>query len=109
MNRWIIAVSTVGALGLSASSARAEVPEKWTKYCTKCHGDDGHGKTKMGEKLKVGDMTTADWQDKKKDDQMKARIRNGNPEVKQPGFAADKLTDGEVDTLVKFIRTLRQK
>lgn len=99
--------AVVVALGLSLR-AEAAPPEKWGRYCTKCHGDDGKGKTKMGEKLKVQDMTTADWQGKHKDAEMKKRIREGNPEVKQPGFGADKLTDAEIDDLVNFIRSLKQ-
>ncbi|MEK6608834.1 MAG: cytochrome c [Myxococcota bacterium] len=101
-------VVVMAAFGL-AGRAESAPPEKWTKYCVKCHGEDGKGKTKMGEKLKVGDMTTAEWQGKRKDAEMKKRIREGNPEVKQPPFGIDKLTDGEVDELVKFIRSLGGK
>jgi len=103
----ILSAALLGST-LVASSARATPPEKWTKYCAKCHGDDGVGKTKMGEKLKVGDMTTADWQAKRKDGEMKKVVRAGNPKVKQPAFGPDKLTDAEIEELVKYIRSLKK-
>jgi mono/diheme cytochrome c family protein len=102
-------MATAVLLGCTlAWTASAAPPDKW-KACAKCHGDDGKGKTKMGEKLKVGDMTTAEWQDKHKDAEMKKVTREGNPKVKMPASGPDKLTDAEIDELIKFIRTLRAK
>ena len=105
---WILATALLGS-ALAASPARAAPPGKWTKYCAKCHGDDGKGKTKMGEKLKVGDMTTAEWQGKRKDAQMKKTTRAGDPKVKMPASGPDKLTDAEIEELVKYIRGLATK
>jgi mono/diheme cytochrome c family protein len=96
------------ALGF-AGVAGAAPPEKWGKLCATCHGDDGKGKTKMGEKLKIGDMTTADWQASKKDADMKRYVRDGNPKVKKPGQTIDKLSDAELDEMVKFVRSLKAK
>lgn len=90
------------------SIAVADPPGGWTKYCTKCHGDDGKGKTKMGERLKVSDVTTAEWQDKRKDADIKKSVREGNAEKKQPAFGTDKLSDSELDEVVKFMRSLRK-
>jgi mono/diheme cytochrome c family protein len=94
---------------LAAPSALAAPPEKWAKTCAKCHGDDGAGKTKMGEKLKVGDRTSAEWQAKHKDGEMKKVVRNGNPKVKKPATGVDKLTDAELDEMIKFVRSLAKK
>lgn len=91
-----------------SAPASAEPPAKWTQYCKKCHGDDGKGATKMGEKLKVTDMTTAEWHSKRKDPEIKKSIRDGNAKVKQPAYAADKISDAELDELVKFIRSLKK-
>jgi mono/diheme cytochrome c family protein len=104
--KWnLIAVAAL--LGTTLTFRANAAPDKW-KNCAKCHGDDGKGKTKMGEKLKVGDMTTAEWQDKHKDADMKKVVRAGDPKVKMPASGTDKLSDAEIDELVKYIRTLKK-
>jgi hypothetical protein len=39
-----VALLVVGAVSVRAADAKAT----WEKDCTKCHGPDGKGKTKMG-------------------------------------------------------------
>ena len=98
------------AFGISmAGHAFAQAPEKWGKLCAKCHGEDGKGKTKMGEKLKIGDMTSAAWQADKTDADMKKYVRDGNPAKKKPATSVDKLTDAELDGMVKYVRSLKGK
>jgi cytochrome c553 len=44
----------VAAVALSLSSTRAaDVKELYEKNCTKCHGADGKGETKMGKKYQA--------------------------------------------------------
>ena len=42
--------------------------------CASCHGEDGKGHTKEGEKMKIGDMTSADWQKKVSDEDAWAHL-----------------------------------
>ena len=105
---------TIGSLAIAlltgmAAPAFAQAPEKWGKLCAKCHGEDGKGKTKMGEKLKIGDMTSSAWQAERKDADMKKTIREGSPAKKKPATPADKLTDPELEAMVKFVRSLKGK
>ena len=99
-------ISLLVVLGL-AGPAFAE-PAKWSKLCGNCHGKDGTGKTKMGEKLKIGDMTDAAWHKGKSDADMKSAVRNGNAKVKKPAISADKLTDGELDEMIGFVKSLKK-
>lgn len=92
---------------LLAAPAAAEAPKKWGRLCASCHGADGAGKTKMGEKLKVGDMTAPAWQKERTDDGMKKAVRDGLPDKKKPAIAVAKLTDPELDEMIKFVRTLK--
>ena len=62
----------------------------------------------MGEKLKVTDITTGEWQGKLSDSAMRNAIRKGNAEKKQPAFAPDKLDDQALRDVVAYIRTLRR-
>ena len=51
----------MGCLLLPSASA-ADVKENWEKVCAKCHGPDGKGDTKMGQKLAIKDLTDAKLQ-----------------------------------------------
>ena len=104
----LLVIGSLLFFALSAAPASAAPPEKWGKYCAKCHGDDGKGQTKMGKVLKISDMTAAKWQSKHKDADLKKVTREGNKKIKMPAFGPNKLTDAELDAIVKYIRSLKK-
>jgi len=53
----IIVLLTVCAFAAGYSAMAADGAEVYAKNCSKCHGDDGKGKTKMGEKLGCKDYS----------------------------------------------------
>lgn len=53
-----IVAAAVAVLMVSGTVAMAaDAGALWDKNCASCHGKDGKGKTKTGEKLKVRDLT----------------------------------------------------
>ncbi|MEI6780081.1 MAG: cytochrome c [Verrucomicrobiota bacterium] len=101
-----VALLVAGAVTVRAADAK----ENWDKNCTKCHGADGKGKTKMGEKLAVKDYTDAKVQDGLKDDVMTKAIKDGvkdGEKTKMKGFG-DALSDEEVKALVKYVRDFKK-
>ncbi len=102
-----VAFMIAGAVSVRAAEAKAV----WDKDCAKCHGEDGKGKTKMGEKLAVKDMTDSKVQEEMKDADMTKAIKDG---VKEKGTdktrmkAFPDLTDDEVKSLVAYIRGLKK-
>ena len=101
-----LALLVAGAVSVNAADAK----ENWEKNCTKCHGADGKGKTKMGEKLAVKDYTDAKVQDKMKDDAMIKAIKEGvkdGDKTKMKAFG-DALSDDEIKALVKHIRDFKK-
>jgi cytochrome c5 len=101
-----MALLIAGAISVRAADAK----ENWDKNCKKCHGEDGKGKTKMGEKAGCKDYTDAKVQDSMKDDAMAKAIKEGVKEgdtVKMKGFG-DALSDDEVKALVKYIRDFKK-
>ena len=64
--------------GLAALTAKgAEAKENWDSQCAKCHGSDGKGDTKMGQKLGCKDFTDAKAQADIKDDAAFKALKEG--------------------------------
>jgi mono/diheme cytochrome c family protein len=106
----LIALAVV--LGLAAAiSARADdAKDNWTNSCAKCHGDDGKGQTKMGQRLKVRDYTDAKVQDSFKDDEAFKAIKEGlkDSDGKTQMKPYDTLSDDQIKALVTYVRTFKK-
>ena len=96
-----------GAVTVRAADAKAI----WAKDCAKCHGEDGKGKTKMGEKLGVKDYTDAKVQGELKDADLTKAIKDGvmdkdsgKPKMKAFGD----LSEDEVKALVAYVRAFKK-
>lgn len=101
-----IAITSTALLSASAGDAK----ENWDKSCTKCHGPDGKGQTKMGQKLSIKDLTDAKVQDALKDEDAFKAIKEGlkDKEGKTLMKAAEGLSDDNIKALVKHVRTLKK-
>jgi cytochrome c553 len=107
----LIALAAVLAFAGAVSLRAADVKETYDKDCAKCHGADGKGKTKMGEKLAVKDWTDAKVQEAMKDEEMAKAIKEG---VKEKGSDKTKmkafsdLSDDDIKALVKIARAFKK-
>ena len=109
MKKIILLAITFGfAAAMTASAADAK--ETWEKTCAKCHGPDGKGDTKMGQKLGIKDLTDAKLQGELKDDQAFKAIKEGikDNEGKIKMKPAEGLSDDEIKALVGHVRTLKK-
>src|SRR5215468_10561949 len=95
---------------ISPKAFGAEVKENWDKNCAKCHGPDGKGETKMGQKLGIKDLTDAKLQGELKDDQAFKAIKEGikDNEGKIKMKPAEGLSDDDIKALVVHVRTLKK-
>lgn len=77
----------------------------WLQSCASCHGVEGRGDGRATPPgMVVGDLTTAELQESRSDDEMARVIRDGQGAM--PGFGSQ-INDRGVDALVAHIRTLR--
>ena len=106
----IIALSIV-AFALALASAQAEDAKAiYEKNCSKCHGPDGKGKTKMGEKLGIKDYTDAKVQADMKDAEATKAIKEGlkDKEGKVLMKPAEGLSDDDIKGLVAYMRAFKK-
>jgi mono/diheme cytochrome c family protein len=98
-------------LGFTAaiSASAAEAKENWDNLCAKCHGADGKGQTKIGQKLGVKDFTDAKVQADLKDDAATKALKEGlkDADGKTLMKPFDTLTDDEIKALVAYVRGLK--
>lgn len=100
------------ALAFAASAtiaAAAPAAENWENNCTKCHGADGKGMTKVGKKLNLKDYTDAAVQAKMTDEAMTTAIADGVIEGDKEKMKAfkDDLSAADVKDLVAYIRKFK--
>lgn len=101
-----IAIIAVSALSANAADAKAN----YESNCAKCHGADGKGQTKMGQKLGVKDYTDAKVQADLKDDAAIKAIKEGlkDKDGKTLMKPAEGMSDDDIKALVAYMRTFKK-
>ena len=104
----IISIAALAAAIVTASAA--DVKENWDKACTKCHGPDGKGQTKMGQKLGIKDYTDAKVQSEFKDDQAFKAVKEGlkDKDGKILMKPAEGLGDDDIKALIQHVRNFKK-
>ena len=98
-----LALVAAGALSLRAADAK----ESYAKDCAKCHGEDGKGKTKMGEKLGIKDLTVLEG---KSDADLAKAIKDGvkdGDKTKMKGFG-ETMSDDDIKAMVAYVHSLKK-
>lgn len=106
----LIALALAVGFGAALTASGADAKENWEKHCAKCHGADGKGQTKMGQKLGIKDYTDAKVQEGFTDEQAFKAIKEGlkDKEGKTLMKPAEGLSDDEIKALVKYVRAFKK-
>jgi mono/diheme cytochrome c family protein len=101
-----LAISAAALLSAAAGDAK----ELYDKGCAKCHGKEGKGDTKMGQKLGAKDYTDAKVQAELTDDAAIKAIKEGlkDKEGKVLMKPAEDLSDADIKALVAYMRTFKK-
>ena len=101
-----IAIAAVAAWSVRADDAKTI----YERDCAKCHGQDGKGQTKMGQKVGCKDYTDAKVQEEMKDDAALKAIKEGvkDKEGKQVMKPAEGLSDADAKALVAYMRAFKK-
>jgi cytochrome c553 len=110
MMKSIVTITISLAATLTALPA-AEPNALWDKHCASCHGKDGSGKTKMGQKAGAKDYrdpkVQAELQDDKALKAVKEGLSEGGKEKMKP--FKDKLSDDEIKALIGKLKAFGKK
>lgn len=106
----ILVLATIFGMAAAITASAADVKETWDKTCAKCHGADGKGQTKMGQKLGVKDFTDAKVQASFTDADAVKAMKEGvkDSEGKTLMKPQEGLTDEDMKGLAAHVRTLKQ-
>ena len=108
MKKTILLVLALGFAGVMLARA-GDPKEIFEAQCAKCHGADGKGQTKMGQKLGCRDYTDAKVQADLKDEDATKAIKEGlKKDDKTVMKPADGLSDDDIKGLVAHMRSFKQ-
>lgn len=91
-------------LGL-VSSLNAGVKENYQKHCVMCHGVDGKGFTKVGQKLDIKDYSVTLIKTEDGFKSIKNGLKKGDRTLMKP---YEVFTDDEIKELVKFMQDFKK-
>ena len=112
MKRFMMLAAAFAIASAPAFAADKKIERLWKAKCGSCHGSDGKGDTEKGKKMKLGDLTSAEWQKKTTDADITKLINEGMKSdkdgVKKEMDAYADLTAEQKTGLVAFIRELKK-
>lgn len=104
----MLAVAAVFATALTAWADGAK--DNWDAKCAKCHGSDGKGQTKIGQRLGARDYTDPQVQASIKDEDITKAIKEGvkDKDGKTLMKPTEGLSDDDIKALVDYVRGFKK-
>jgi mono/diheme cytochrome c family protein len=90
---------------ITTTASPAGAAELYARHCASCHGRDGRAQGFKARAKGTRNLTDREWQERVSDERIFNAINNGKGRM--PGFGK-KLSEAEVDSLVKYVRGLRR-
>jgi mono/diheme cytochrome c family protein len=106
----LLAIGLTVFVASAVPALAADGKASFESNCAKCHGTDGKGQTKMGQKLGAKDYTDAKVQAELKDDAAIKAIKEGlkDADGKTLMKPVEGLSDDDIKALVAYMRTFKQ-
>ena len=105
----ITSLITASLMMAAAAASAADGKSLFDTNCAKCHGADGKGDTKMGQKAGCKDFTDAKYLAALTDAKMTAAIKDGLKEGDKTKMKAfSDLSGDDIKALVAFVKAFKK-
>jgi mono/diheme cytochrome c family protein len=103
----IIVLLTVCAFAVGSTALAADGADVYAKNCAKCHGDDGKGKTKMGEKLGCKDYSAEAVKAEEGFKAVKEGMKDKEGKTLMKAYG-ESLSDDEIKAAVEHMKSFKK-
>ena len=103
----IIVLVTAFAFAAVLSAKAADGKQVYADQCAKCHGEDGKGKTKMGEKVGCKDYSVEAIKDEAAFKSVKEGMKDKDGKTQMKAFG-ESLSDADIKAVIAHMKTFKK-